>query len=98
MSATLTKTCSGKYYFSILIDRPNEVKFNKTNNIIGIDLGIKDLIITSNGEKFENKQFYRKQESKLKKLNRKFAKTQKDSNNHKKIRVKMAKLNDKIRN
>ena len=98
MSATLTKTCSGKYYFSILIDRPHEVKFNKTNNVIGIDLGIKDLIITSNGEKFENKQFYRKQENKLKKLNRKFAKTQKDSNNHKKIRVKIAKLNEKIRN
>ena len=98
MSATLTKTNSNKYYFSILIDRPHEVKFNKTNNIIGIDLGIKDLIITSNGEKFENKQFYRKQENKLKFLNRKFAKTQKDSNNHQKIRVKIAKLNDKIRN
>ncbi len=98
ISATLTKTCSGNYYFSILIDRPHEVRFNKTNNIIGIDLGIKDLIITSNGEKFENKQFYRKQENKLKILNRKFAKTQKDSNNHKKIRVKIAKLNDKIRN
>ena len=99
MSATLTKTCSDKYYFSILIDRPHEVKFNKTNNnIIGIDLGIKDLIITSNGEKFENKQFYRKQENKLKILNRKFAKTQKDSKNHKKIRIKIAKLNEKIRN
>ena len=98
MSATLTRTYSDKYYFSILIDRPNEVKFNKTNNIIGIDLGIKDLIITSNGEKFENKQFYRKQENKLKTLNRKFAKTQNDSNNHKKIRVKIAKLNEKIKN
>ena len=98
MSATLTKTCSGKYYFSILIDRPNEVRFSKTNNVIGIDLGIKDLIITSNGEKFENKQFYRKQENKLKFLNRKFAKTQNGSNNHQKIRVKIAKLNDKIKN
>ena len=98
MSATLTRTCSGKYYFSILIDKPNESRFNKTNNAIGIDLGIKDLIITSNGEKFENKQFYRKQENKLKKLNRKFSKTQKDSNNHEKIRVKIAKLNEKIRN
>ena len=97
-SATLTKTCSGKYYFSILIDRTNEIKFREFNNIIGIDLGIKDLIITSNGEKFENKQFYKKQENKLKKLNRKFAKTQKDSNNHQKIRVKIAKLNEKIRN
>ena len=98
ISATLIKACSGKYYFSILIDKPHEVRFAKTNNIVGIDLGIKDLIITSNGEKFENKQFYRKQENKLKKLNRKFAKSQKDSNNHKKIRVKIAKLNEKIRN
>ena len=98
VSGTLTKTCSGKYYFSILIDKHHETKFRVSNNIIGIDLGIKDLIITSNGTKFENKQFYRKQESKLKKLNRKFAKTQITSNNHQKIRVKIAKLNEKIKN
>ena len=97
-SATLTKTCSGKYYLSILIDKPHFIEFNKSTNIIGIDLGVKDLIITSNGEKFENKQFYRKQENKLKKLNRKFAKTQLTSNNHQKIRIKIAKLNEKIKN
>ena len=97
-SATLTKTCSGKYYLSILIDKPHFIEFNKSNNIVGIDLGIKDLIITSNGEKFENKQFYRKQENKLKKLNRKFAKTQLTSNNHQKIRIKIAKLNEKVKN
>ena len=98
ISATLIKTCSGKYYFSILIDKPHEVRFAQTNNVVGIDLGIKDLIITSNGEKFENKHFYRKQENKLKKLNRKFAKTQLTSKNHQKIRVKIAKLNEKIKN
>ena len=98
VSATLTKTCSGKYYFSVLIDKPHEVRFNKTDNIVGIDLGIKDLIITSNGEKFENKHFYKRQENKLKKLNRKFAKTQISSKNHQKIRVKIAKLNEKIQN
>ena len=97
-SATLTKTCSGKYYFSILIDKTHETSFRVSNNIVGIDLGIKDLIITSNGEKIENKHFYRKQENKLKKLNRKFAKTQLTSKNHQKIRVKIAKLNEKIRN
>ena len=97
-SATLTKTCSGKYYLSILINKPHDVRFGKLNNIVGIDLGIKDLIITSNGEKFENKQFYRKQENKLKKLNRKFAKTQLTSNNHQKLRIKIAKLNEKIKN
>ena len=98
VSATLTKTCSGKYYLSIKINKPHEARFKKTNNIVGIDLGIKDLMITSNGEKFENKQFYRKQENKLKKLNRKFAKTQLTSKNHQKIRVKLAKLNEKIKN
>ena len=97
-SATLTKTCSGKYYLSILIDKPHEVRINKTTNIVGIDLGIKDLIITSNGEKFENKHFYKKQENKLKKLNRKFSKTQLTSNNHQKLRIKIAKLNEKIQN
>ena len=96
-SATLTKTCSSKYYLSILIDKPHFIRYNKTSNIVGIDLGIKDLIITSNGEKFENKQFYRKQENKLKKLNRKFAKTQLTSNNHQKLRIKIAKLNEKIK-
>ena len=96
-SATLTKTCSGKYYLSILIDKPHFVRFNKTTNIVGIDLGIKDLLITSNGDKFENKHFYKKQENKLKKLNRKFAKTQKTSNNHQKLRIKIAKLNEKIK-
>ena len=96
-SATLTKTCSSKYYLSILIDKPHFFRYNKTSNIVGIDLGIKDLIITSNGEKFENKQFYRKQENKLKKLNRKFAKTQLTSNNHQKLRIKIAKLNEKIK-
>ena len=98
VSATLTKTCSGKYYLSILIDKPHFIESNKSTNIVGIDLGVKDLIITSNSEKFENKQFYRKQENKLKKLNRKFAKTQTFSNNHQKIRVKIAKLNEKIKN
>ena len=98
VSATLTRPCSGKYYFSILIDKPHEMMFAKTNDVVGIDLGIKDLIITSNGKKFENKHFYRKQENKLKKLNRKFAKTQLTSKNHQKIRVKIAKLNEKIRN
>ena len=96
--ATLTKLPCGEYYLSILVDGDLTHKVKESHNIIGIDLGIKDLIITSNGEKFENKQFYRKQENKLKILNRKFAKTQNGSNNHQKIRVKIAKLNDKIRN
>lgn len=97
-SATLCKTCSGKFYFSILIDKPNTLDLGTSNKMIGIDLGVKDFIITSDGDKFENKHFYKKQESKLKRLNRKFAKTKVDSHNHQKIRTKIAKVNEKIKN
>ena len=53
-SATLTKTKSGRYYFSILIDRNDNKILPMVNNIIGIDLGIKDFIITSEGVSYEN--------------------------------------------
>ena len=61
-SATLSKTKSGNFFLSILMDIPqNEfVNFNKTSRDIGIDLGVKDFVITSDGEVFENKHFYKK--------------------------------------
>ena len=75
-SATLTKTKSGRYYFSILIEK-NTIKFLPiTNNIIGIDLGIKDFIVDSNGNKFENLKLVRNNKRKLLKLNRQLSKKQ----------------------
>jgi len=53
-SATLTKTRSNKYYFSILFDNKQIKNLPKTNNIIGIDLGIKNFIVDSNGNNFNN--------------------------------------------
>lgn len=52
-SVTISQVPSGKYYVSILIDADcTPLKYN--HNKIGIDLGIKDLLITSNGDKFDN--------------------------------------------
>ena len=99
-SATLSKTKSGNYFLSILIDLPQEeiIKFGKTNKHVGIDLGVKDFVITSDGEVFENKHFFKKQEKKIAKLQRQLSKKQKDSNNRNKQRVRIAKAFERLTN
>ena len=74
-SLTLRKTSSGKYFISILIDYEPKKK-KETDNVIGLDLGIKDFIVDSNGVRYENKHFYKNQEKKIKKLSRRLAKKQ----------------------
>ena len=97
-SATLSKTKSGNFFLSILIELPNEevVKFNLTDEHVGIDLGVKDFVITSDGEVFENKHFYKSQEQKIAKLQRQLSKKQKGSNNRSKVRIKLAKAFEKL--
>ena len=99
-SATLSKTKSGKYFLSILVELPQEdvVKFGLTNKYVGIDLGVKDFVKTSDGEVFENKHFFKKQESKLVRLQRQLSKKHKDSNNRNKQRVRIAKVFEKLSN
>lgn len=99
-SATLSKAKSGNYFLSILIDLPQEevIKFRMTNKHVGIDLGVKDFVITSDGEVFENKHFFKKQESKLARLQRQLSKKQKGSNNRNKQRVRLAKAFEKLSN
>src|SRR5690606_17218603 len=70
----------------------------ESKSVIGIDLGIKDLIITSEGEVFENKKFMKSSYFKLRKLQRKFAKSKKRGKNREKLRIKIAKLCRKITN
>ena len=96
-SVTLTKTSTNKYYLSILIDYDIKQK-DKLDTVIGLDLGIKDFIIDSNGNRYKNKHFYKKQETKLKKLQRQLCKKQKGSNNRNKLRIKIAKVHEKIKN
>ena len=97
-SATLSKTCTGDFYLSILVDGDFRKKLNYTEECVGIDLGIKDFIVTSNGEYFENLHFKKSESDKLKRLQRKISKKQKGSINRNKARIKLAKLNEKIRN
>ena len=99
-SATLSKTKSGNYFLSILIDLPQEeiVRFGRTNEHVGIDLGVKDFVITSDGEVFENKHFFKSQEKKIVKLQRQLSKKLKGSNNRNKQRIKIARVFETLTN
>lgn len=99
-SATLSKTKSGNFFLSILIEMEDtELKrFEHTNEQVGIDLGVKDFVITSDGEVFENKHFFKKEEKQVKKLQRQLSKKVKGSNNRKKAQVRIAKLFERITN
>ena len=97
-SATLSKTKSGCYTLSILVDiNDNElVKFSKTSRDVGIDLGVKDFVITSDGEVFENKHFYKKDEKRIAKLQRQLSKKRKGSSNFHKQRKRIARVFETI--
>ena len=94
--ATLTRLPCEEYYLSILVDGDLMRKVKETNASIGIDLGIKDFVITSDGETFNNLHFKKSKTTKIKKLQRQLSKKQKRSNNRNKTRVKLAKVYKKI--
>ncbi len=98
-SATLSRTKSGKYFLSILIDGDLMKTYNKPlNDIIGIDLGIKDFVVTSENQIFNNIKIKRNNQKKLIKLNRQLSRKQKDSKNKNKARIKLAKYHEKLNN
>lgn len=98
VNVTVSRTASGKYFVSLCcVDVPHQ-EYDTTGSLVGIDLGIKDFAITSNGEKFENPKFLRKSEKRLKMLQRRLSKKQKGSKNHEKARIKLASQHEKIVN
>lgn len=99
-SATLSKTKSGNYFLSILVEMEDAElkKFEHTDKQVGIDLGVKYFVITSDGDVFENKHFLKKEEKKLKRLQRQLSRKVKGSNNREKQRVKIAKLFERMSN
>lgn len=95
-SATISVTPTGKYFVSILVDTNTEIPTKSTiteNTTIGIDLGIKDFVITSEGEVFENPKYLRKAQSKLKYVQRKYSKYK-----GKITKQKLAILHEKVAN
>ena len=96
-SATISQVPSGKYYVSVLVET-NQPQMQHTDKNIGLDLGIKDLCITSDGEKYENPKTIKRYGKKLAKLQRQLAHKEKKSKNYYKQRRKIALCHEKIRN
>ena len=96
-SCTISKTPSNKYYISILVNTDNKV-LPKIDKKIGIDVGLKEFAICSDGYRVANSKYLRKSEKRLIKLQKDLSRKQKGSNNRHKARLKVAKLHDKIAN
>ncbi|TKN13004.1 transposase [Enterococcus faecium] len=106
-SATISRHSSGKYYISLLC-KEEIIELPKTNSTIGIDLGIMDFAILSDGQKIDNNKFTSKMEKKLKREQRKLSKRallakNKGTNlfeakNYQKQKRKVARLHEKVMN
>lgn len=89
LNVTVSKTCSGKFNISICTEVEILPK-KSNNNIIGIDLGIKDFLIDSEGNKINNPKTLQKYEQKLIKLQRKLSRQKLGSNNWRKTKLNHA--------
>lgn len=96
-NATISKTNTNKYFVSILVDTEN-FQLPKTNNKVGIDLGLKEFAITSDGVVYENPKFLRSLEHKIKFQQRALARKKRGSSNYNKNKIKIARLHEKITN
>jgi putative transposase len=100
-STTISRAPTGKYFVSVLVETghkaPNPITV-KEETAIGIDLGIKDLIVTSDGLKVNNPKYLKRSLARLKYLNRQVSKKKKGSVNRKKAAQQLALLHEKIAN
>jgi len=99
-SCTISRTPTGKYYVSILVEYDKEIQPIQVdkNNILGLDMDMKNLYTDSQGIKAEYPRFYRKMLDKLVVEERKLSRCKLGSNNRNKQRIKVAKLHEKVAN
>ena len=97
LNATVSKTSTGKYFVSLCCKVDIE-QLPKIDSNIGIDLGLKEFAICSNGDIFDNPKWLRKANYRLKLEQRRLSKMQKFSSNWNKQRIKVAKIHEKIVN
>ena len=100
-TTTISKTSTNKYYVSVLVDNgkelPKKVKVKKETTI-GIDLGIKDFCILSNGEKVQNPKYLKNNLDRIKVLQRRASKKKKGSQNRMKANRRLALKHEYVRN
>ena len=94
---TISVTPSGKYYVSIVVQISYK-PLQKTNAKVGIDLGLKNLVITSDGKKYSSNKFIKRYSKELTNAQRHLSRKEKGSNSWNRQRVKVARIHEKIHN
>ena len=97
INATISKEAN-KYYVSVLAEEEDMNNEFSLNGAVGLDLGIKNLVVTSDGIKYEAMKKINRFEKKIKGLNRWLSRTKKESNNRRKVIAKIQRVNMKLRN
>ena len=100
-TCTISKTSTGKYYISILVDDGNPLPQKApitAETAVGIDVGIKDFAVLSNGQVYSNPKYLEKDEKRLKVLQRRLSRKQQDSKRRERARLAVARQHEKIRN
>ncbi len=98
VNATISRDATNKYYVSVLVEEDIIIEKIIPTTIVGIDLGIKDLVVTSDGIKYGNDKVLMKFEKRLKRLQRKLSRQVKGSKNYLKTKEKIARVHAKIKN
>ena len=94
---TIKRSSSGKYYCSICCD-VEVSELQHTGACVGIDLGLKDVIVTSDGQKIKNNHFAKKAQARIRMLQKQKSRRKKGSKNREKTRVKLAIAHEKLSN
>ena len=98
ISAFVSQNASGRYFVTICVTDFEPIKLEKSGCVVGIDLGIKDFAITSDGIKYSNPKFFNKSQKKLAKLQRQLSRKSSGSKRRNKARIKVAKQYERVHN
>jgi putative transposase len=94
MNMTVSRSKSNNWFVSICVEQEEKIYENLSESMIGIDVGIKDFLVDSNGNRISNPKYLNKSSKRLNKLQRQLSKKKIGSNNRKKARVKLARQHE----
>lgn len=98
LSATVSQNPSGKYFVSLCCTDVEISPLPCTGAVVGLDMGLKSFVITSDGVEYPNHRYLRKSQKKLARLQKQLSRKSKGSNRREKARIKVARLYEKITN
>ena len=100
-TTTVSKTPTGRYFISILVENNESLPLKPAvdpETTVGIDLGLKDFCVDSDGNKTPNPKYFRKSEQRLKRNQRRLSKKKKGSKSYQQQRLKVARIHERIVN